>query len=240
MKRWHLVECAGEQLEVSADKALYWPRRKSLFISDPHFGKASSFHEMGIPVPIGNTEVDLERLGKLVAETAAERLIILGDFFHHRSGQCDATMGAIETWIAAHRGLEIILIKGNHDRRSDDPPETWGIEVHHRPLADPPFLYCHEPCKNEHLLVLCGHIHPAIALKDTFGPALRLPCFIFSKSQALFPAFGSFTGSFALRPKTGDVVIGVHGGELFLVSDGKGEARKRRSRFGRKSGVDAG
>ena len=46
---------------------------KTIFIADPHFGKASSFQYCGIPVPEENTLEDCERLTLLVQKTGAEK-----------------------------------------------------------------------------------------------------------------------------------------------------------------------
>ena len=36
-------------------RAVFWNEQKTIFIADPHFGKASSFQYYGIPVPEENT-----------------------------------------------------------------------------------------------------------------------------------------------------------------------------------------
>ena len=38
-------------------------------------------------------------------------------------------------WRAAHRSLDLVLVRGNHDDRAGDPPATLGIRVVDEPLA---------------------------------------------------------------------------------------------------------
>ena len=81
----------GVDRQLLADKALWHPGEKTLFIADPHFGKSASFRSAGIPVPEGATHDDCQRLSLLIERISAIRLVILGDFFHNaasRSSQC--------------------------------------------------------------------------------------------------------------------------------------------------------
>lgn len=205
------VSCtwAGEELLLLPDRAVYWPRQHALIITDPHFGKASAFRHSGIPVPMGTTPADLARLTSLIAQTEAKQLIILGDFFHHRTGQCDRTMTLLAQWRQAHSSLNILLVMGNHDRSSDEPPPEWNIRLERRPVEFPPFLLCHEPCRKEGLFVLCGHVHPSVSLRDPIGHALRVPCYWFGSEAGMLPAFGGFTGSAKVHPVPGDQVFGI-------------------------------
>ncbi len=202
-------EWAGEQLELLAEKAVYWPKEQTLIIADPHFGKPSAFRSAGIPVPMGTTVSDLNRLNLILQQTEARRLVVLGDFFHHRTGQCDRTMAMLAEWRRLHESLKILIVMGNHDRSSIPPPEEWRVDYQRRPVTELPFLFCHEPCQSPGRFVLSGHIHPSITLHDPVGPALRLPCFLFSEHYALLPAFGGFTGTAAVRPEPDDQVFAI-------------------------------
>ena len=203
------VEICGETLQLCADKAIYWPARKTLILTDPHFGKPASFRHAGIPLPLGTTRDDLDRLTRLVRFHEPQRIIILGDFFHHRTGQCAQTLYQIGQWREVHHGLVIHVVAGNHDRHSLPPPAEWHMGWHAKPLLEGPFLYCHEPCSNPDAYVLAGHIHPSITLSDGIGAPMRLPCFHFTKDHALLPAFGSFTGTATVRPQANEGVYAI-------------------------------
>src|ERR1700691_251264 len=106
------IDWGGERLAVLPERALHWPRKKTLIVADPHFGKAATFRQAGIPIPHGTTTTDLDRLRVLLAATRAERLVVLGDFFHARSGRQENTLAAIAAWRKEHRQLEIVLVRG--------------------------------------------------------------------------------------------------------------------------------
>jgi metallophosphoesterase superfamily enzyme len=78
-------------------------------------------------------------------------------------------------------------------------PEEWRIELHDHPIAEPPFLYAHEPPEEvTDLYVWSGHIHPMMRLRGRHD-SLRLPCFAISQSHSVLPAFSEFTGGIDLR-----------------------------------------
>ncbi len=215
MRREAVVEVAGEQLRLLPERALYWPRQKTLFIADPHFGKAAAFRAAAIPVPAGTTNENLRRLEAALEVTGAERLVCLGDLLHARSGRAEQTMGALAAWRAKYQALDFCLVRGNHDRHAGDPPPEWQVQVLEEPVQEAPFVWRHSP--EAHLpevdvnsYVLAGHLHPAIRLgRGQLGETLR--CFYFGESYAVLPAFGDFTGS-ATLPKR-------NGARVFVLAD---------------------
>jgi DNA ligase-associated metallophosphoesterase len=218
------IVVAGEALTLLAERALFWPRQSTLFIADPHFGKDATFRSAGIGLPQGSLDADLTRLDEALRHSGAGRLLVLGDFFHAKEGRTPDTLHTLATWRQAHHALEIVLVRGNHDRHAGEPPTDWRITNVGDFLGLPPFVCCHmpyDPAKcdpwpaDEASYRLAGHVHPVIQLRDTTGGELRFTCFTFGKEQGLLPAFGAFTGGYAIRPQPGDRVFvltpeGVH------------------------------
>ena len=60
-------------------RAAFLPSSATLLVADLHLGKAATFRKAGIPVPEGSAQADLARLARLVRETSARRLVIVGD-----------------------------------------------------------------------------------------------------------------------------------------------------------------
>jgi DNA ligase-associated metallophosphoesterase len=203
------IEWGGERLAVLHERALYWPRKKTLIIADPHFGKAATFRQAGIPVPQGTTTTDLDRLRGLIARTECERLVVLGDFFHARTGRQEETLSAIAAWRQEHRQLEILLVRGNHD-------EEWNIACVADPVREESFWLSHHPRARRSGFVLGGHLHPALTLDDCCG-SVRSPCFWFQPRIAVLPAFGRFTGAKSVRPSGADRVFVVDSESIIAI-----------------------
>ena len=103
---------------------------------------------------------DLERLSRLVELHLPERLILLGDLIHARSGRASITMKAVGEWRGVHRQLAITLVRGNHDLRAGDPPAEWNIHCTSEPLVEAPFVLQHEPAVDDRGTDLPGNQGP--------------------------------------------------------------------------------
>ncbi len=189
----------GEELWLLAEKAVYWPARRCLLIADAHFGKASAYRSLGQPVPQGTTTANLERLDRLLSAHACEHVIFLGDFLHGPSSHASGTLSALRAWRERRAGLRMTLIRGNHDKRAGDPPRDLNIEVVAEPLLMGPFALQHEPDAHTSHHVLAGHVHPVYRLRGKGRQSLRLPCFQIGTRLSLLPAFGAFTGGYAVE-----------------------------------------
>jgi DNA ligase-associated metallophosphoesterase len=203
------IDCAGERLALLAEKAVFWPRERAMIIADLHLGKPAAFRRAGVAVPEATTLGDLERLDKILRETDSRRLIVLGDFFHTRAGLQPEMLDTVAAWREQNAALEIILIPGNHDRKSGSPPALWRVLETEECWSRPPFLFCHEPHAEPESYMLSGHLHPAIVLREAYGGGVRAPCFCFGKRSAILPAFGSFTGMSNLQPQRGDRIFAI-------------------------------
>ena len=134
---------AGEQVVLDADRALYWPRLKTLVVADVHFGKAHVFRRAGIGIPRGSTSKDLARIDALVARHAAERLLVLGDFVHGPSRDDAPWAERVREWRRGRTQLVVQVVKGNHDRHFD--ARALGIDVVGEPSIERPFAFAHHP-----------------------------------------------------------------------------------------------
>ena len=210
------VSVAGERVVLSAQRALYWPRERTLFVADVHLGKAAAFRAGGVPVPRGSTRADLDRLSALVAAHGAARLVVLGDFIHAAAGRVPALDIAFRAWRGTQPTLDLLVVRGNHDEHAGDPPPAWGIEVVAAPHLAAPFLLCHEPHEPPTGYALCGHVHPGVRIAGA-GDSARLPCFVFGRRRALLPAFGRMTGLALVRPGRGEQVVAIAGPKLFAL-----------------------
>lgn len=197
---------AGELLHLLPQRALFWPRRDTLLLADPHFGKAASFRAGGIPVPGGTTGANLARLDAALAATGATRLVCLGDLLHARAGRVELTVDEVSTWRQRYPDLELLLVRGNHDRHAGDPPASWGIRCVDGPFADPPFCLRHLAEPDPTGYTLAGHLHPALQV-GRGAMAETVACFYFGKEVGILPAFGEFTGTGLVRPEPGDRVF---------------------------------
>ncbi|HEX8543991.1 MAG TPA: ligase-associated DNA damage response endonuclease PdeM [Pseudomonas sp.] len=212
MKPYLAINLAGAELWLLADKAIYYPEHRALLIADVHFGKAAAYRKLGQPVPHGTTQGNLERLDRLLTAYNCDWLIFLGDFLHAPESHAATTLNALGEWRRARPDLRMTLIRGNHDKRAGDPPGSLAIEVVAEPLLLGPFALQHEPDPHATHHVLAGHVHPVYRLQGRGRQSLRLACFYMGERVSLLPAFGGFTGGFAIEK-------GPHK-QIYVVGDG--------------------
>ena len=205
------IEVCRERLCLLAQRAVFRTKTKTLLVADLHLGKPAAFRAGGLPVPESVMQADLDRLTQAVESTGALKLVILGDLIHARSGQTPRTVAAFAEWRDRHSNLDVLLVRGNHDRHCKVVPPTWRLEIAEDRVVDGPFVYCHWPDECTGGYVLGGHVHPVAVMAGRGRQKIRLRCFAVGERRMILPAFGSFTGGASGGPTASD--------RVFLVAD---------------------
>lgn len=207
------IDAQGETLWLLADGAVWWPAARTLFAADLHLGKGAAFRAQGQPVPAGSSARTLARLQQLCSAHGAERLVVLGDFWHGPQGLTRALLDAVADF---GQRIPTVLVLGNHDRRIHPAGLPLQTVSGIWPLG--PLSAGHEPPPpGTPGFTLAGHWHPAIALRSRAGDALRRPCFVHYPHALVLPAFGGLTGALTLTREG----IGRERGRVAVLGDGQ-------------------
>ena len=196
---------AGEDVVLDSDRAIYWPREKTLIVADVHLGKGSAFRRSGIAVPAGSTQQDLQRLSALIEQHSAQRLLVLGDLFHARLDADEPWHPQFDAFRHQQAALRIDVVQGNHDDLVGIP-ERWRLNWLAAPQLEAPFALMHEAKTSPLGHALGGHVHPVVKLQ-TRRERLRLPVFWLRETLTVLPSFGLFTGGWEVQPDQGDQLI---------------------------------
>lgn len=202
------VRLSGTEVELRPERALYWPPAGLLAVADLHWGKSESFQQHGIPLPTGVLEDELDRLSRALKATGAKRLLLVGDLVHSRRGITPAVAARITTWRAGHDAVEMVLVRGNHNRHLKLLPPEWRIDVQEEHTDEGPFRFAHhaEPATGRYLWA--GHLHPVVRM--SFGAdRLRLPCFHVGPTVGILPAFSAFTGGMNVSRRAGERIFAI-------------------------------
>lgn len=200
---------AGETVVLLPEKALWLPAHASLLVADVHLGKAASFRRQGVPVPRGSSRAALQGLSLLIERLGPERVVFLGDFLHAPAAHNPGTWQDLWHWRQRHPGLELVLVRGNHDHRAGDPAVELGMRCVDEPWPLGPWALSHHPQPQPQGYVLAGHWHPCVSLHARPRDRLRLPCFWLGAQVGVLPAYGPFTGMHPIAPAAGDRVYAV-------------------------------
>ena len=168
---------------LDARLALFHRAERWLAVADVHFGYELSQRAAGALFPAWGMGTVEARLLELLADYRPARLVIAGDFVHDHT----ARAAALELLKKLRTQTEVVLLAGNHDRRTFAAGEMqpfWQTErfcFHH---GDGP-----APAAAEGRQVVIGHHHPAGTLHDGAGFALKLPAFVVASTCWVLPAF---------------------------------------------------
>ena len=203
------IDILGEQLILTAHRAVFWPAASALIFSDLHLGKTAHFRKHGIPVPSKVQQADLDILTRLLAEYRPQQLIIVGDMFHR---DFNGDINSFANWRKGYPQLKITLVKGNHDRLKDHQYLDLNIEVC-TTMKIGEINFTHEGLEAGQGFYICGHVHPGIVLQGRARQSLRLPCYVVSDKHLILPAFSRFTGLDTSTAFSGDYACYALGNE---------------------------
>jgi DNA ligase-associated metallophosphoesterase len=203
---------------VSPDRCVFWEDQNILILADVHLGKTGHFRQAGIPVPEGVNKADLQRMIAQLFFFKANRVIIVGDFTH---SAINKELELFKKWRRDFPLFQFDLVKGNHDILEDHWYQETNITVHKKELVIGDFCFRHVTKSTDPFekaedagFTFSGHVHPGIRISGRGKQALRLPCFYFSPSHCILPAFSKFTGTYSVEPKEGEIVYAITGTEL--------------------------
>lgn len=211
----------GQALWLSHQRCIFWEDEQTLILSDLHFGKTGHFRKSGIAVPQHVYKEDLQRLFSLIQFFKPSRLIIAGDLFHSKMNQ---ELELFRKWRNDLPYLTIHLVMGNHDILHRQWYREADITVHEKTLKAGPFLFCHDAvdCSSHEeaasLYSFTGHIHPGISIHGMGRQSLRFPCFYFTETFCVLPAFSRFTGTYPINPKEKENVFAIVNEELVKMN----------------------
>ena len=195
------INIRDEKLYLLPEKAIFWPQKKILLLSDLHIGKAGHFQKEGIPIPTDVIFRDLKRIDQLLELYNPETILILGDMFHHRK---NAEWEPFERWRSQNSDISIILIMGNHEVLPEQYYQVLDLHTTEY-LCEFPFIFVHNTTNQYKLFDdyyrIGGHLHPAVKIRGKGRQNHTLSCFYFTKDFLLLPAFGSLTGNYLVEPK---------------------------------------
>jgi uncharacterized protein len=209
------ISIKNEEMHLLPSGAMYLPALQALLIADAHIGKASSFRQLGVPVPSGTTNETLAAITQDLQTTGAQHLIFLGDFLHSKHAHAAATQTVVVAWREQHAQLVITLVRGNHDDRAGDPAPSLRFTIVDEPLHLGALALCHHPQLIAEHYVLAGHLHPCVLIHGKARERLRLPCFWMGDevkhALGILPAYGSFTGMHPIERRDSDAVYAIAG-----------------------------
>ncbi len=211
------LNVAGQNLQLSSGRALYWTEHEALILSDLHLGKAAHFRKHGIPLPEDSGRDTLARLEWLINAYEPKSVIIIGDLFH---SSINRNWKNFINFRMKFDELEMILVRGNHDILNDSDYANASLTLKNT-LYLAPFFFIHDPGlqikEPEGSITVSGHIHPGIRIKGKGRQSISLPCYHLQDNRLILPAFGTLTGIYPVKKKKDNRIFAISDGYVFEV-----------------------
>jgi metallophosphoesterase superfamily enzyme len=217
-------------LFAHASGALWIPGSRAAIVADAHLGYGWAQRRRGQLGPVSD-HLSAPKLAALLGELNPRTLVFLGDVVHAPKPD-PRERGAIEETLRNLTSrVEIVIVRGNHDRAfardfghlNLPVVEAWeapGIVARHGDKLNFPWA------EGSHLLL--GHLHPSLSIRDAAGASQRVPVFLFNDRVTLLPAFSPFAAGFnitlglppewkALFEPEGARIVAVTGQRAMLI-----------------------
>ena len=175
---------------------IFFKNRKTLIISDLHFGKGTSLIRKGIFFPPYDFNETIVKLKKLIEKFNPSTVISLGDNFHDNLTINNMPKEQINEITKITNKIKFIWINGNHDNKLVNKKRVGGkfFEI----LELDKFSFSHIKAKKINKFEFSGHYHPKTFLKIN-NLRYYFKCFILGENYCILPAFGHYTGGLDVK-----------------------------------------
>ncbi len=181
-----LTRLIDEVYVVDALPAVYIATFNVAIIADLHLGFEEEMASKGIYLPKAQLRKAIELLDRISDSVRVEMLVIAGDVKHifERLGRKEAKDVIQFLSHASTRFPRITIVRGNHDTYIYGVARRFGIDVCDKLwLGDILIVHGHRELdvNDKPRLVVMGHEHPSIAIRDSIGAVAKVPCFLVTR-----------------------------------------------------------
>jgi len=194
------VEVVGE-LPV-----IHLRKYKAVILADTHIGFEEEMAEKGVFIPRFQKRKLINLLEEVINITNPEAVVIAGDFKHkfNELGRIERIELSEVIKFVLSRVSRLIVVKGNHDNYLPILTRKFNFEIRdYIVFNDVLIVHGHRelPQDVKAGVIIMGHEHPSISVRDPLGSIGRFPCFLIGNLVSgevliTLPAVGAYqTGS---------------------------------------------
>ncbi|MBI2151654.1 metallophosphoesterase [Candidatus Woesearchaeota archaeon] len=177
----------AKNIEI-VEETLWFKKEKILLLNDLHIGYEEALQRRGVLVPKFQLKEILSKLKPILERTKPEKVIINGDLKHEFGLVLRQEWKEVLEFLdfLINRGIETVIIKGNHDPLMQILANRKNIIlIDSYLLGDNLIVHGDELIKVDKGLkkikrIIIGHEHPAIVLKEG-GKKEKYKCFLQGK-----------------------------------------------------------
>jgi len=174
----------------------------AVVIADLHLGFEEEMATKGVYLPRMQLKRALQVVEKLKNATGASTLVVAGDLKHKFEELGRREAKDLREFVSQVSKLfrRVIVVRGNHDTFIRGVASRYGFEVYDKLiLGDALIIHGHEPLDpwDRERVVVMGHEHPSIGLRDQIGSVGKVPVFLVTplkrgSTAVVLPAVGAY------------------------------------------------
>lgn len=157
----------------------------ALVVADLHLGYEDALRERGIELPYEQYPWIKEEIVSYVEKYDPDLVVLDGDVKHEFSGALSQEWREVIDLVSTLKGLgvEVEVVRGNHDNFLIPILRREGIEIRDPSLILNDALITHghlelDQVPNDIELIVIGHEHPAITLRDEISASHKFKVFL--------------------------------------------------------------
>jgi len=150
-----------------------------VIIADLHLGFEEEMSKKGVYLPPAQLKRALSVLQQ--ASEVSKKLVVAGDLKHmfSRLGRMEQRDVIKFLDAASDLDVDLVLVRGNHDNFVKHLLMERGFDVvKELDLGEMKVIHGHEEVELHSEVVVMGHEHPSLALRDPVGATAKFPCFL--------------------------------------------------------------
>lgn len=167
----------GDRYEVFPGGAVLVKDADVMVISDLHLGCEAALEYEGLSLPRVQTRSIEATLRSLLESVRPGRLVVAGDLKHNFSRNLTQEWDDVTRFVRSIAGIvDLEVVKGNHDNYLVTILRESGITLcAETSFGDVRIVHGHRGGPVTGPTVM-GHIHPALAVKDSVGGTVKVQC----------------------------------------------------------------
>ncbi len=175
-------------IEIMEDKNSVFLRDIGAIVcSDLHIGYEQALHEMGVTLPASQYPLIKKEIEETIEIYDPDTIIINGDLKHEFGEATRQEWREVLDLLSlfSSRKIGVKVVRGNHDNYLIPILKKTGVEFHDPSLSIGKYLFFHghrkvkvENVEGRTEIMIIGHEHPAIAIRDELGITNKYKCLL--------------------------------------------------------------
>ncbi len=180
-------------LFLTSDYCVWYKPRDIIILADIHMGYESGLKDEGFSLPLFQKDEVLDKLSTIKDKYDPNTFVVAGDFKHDfgRSEQREFS-DILDTMDYILQDCDLTIIRGNHDNYLQNLTGYKGIPFYEESIKIDDIFITHGHLELDHDgILIMGHEHPSLKIRDEIGAIIKRPCFLHSKKHSIIilPAF---------------------------------------------------